>query len=938
MEEYPDIDDPEFQYRIAQRLEFRNLYNTDGLYAHQEFVRRFMSPYTPYKSLILYHSLGSGKSIACIAVAVDHYLHSRKKCIIVTKGDSGTINFINQIQMYHDMSMSGKRDEWNMSMFTMKHYISLSNQINNMSDGEIVNAFSNSIIVLDEVHNVRYLKKVTEHSVYGSIIRVLKLCTPSAGLGAKAGVKIIIATATPMTDNHEQINSLLGICNHSRKEPHSMRGIISYNCVIQDRPASTEMGTFEYVPGVRVWASEMTGHQRKAYSEEDTDKPPEDIYRKLTHISLFCFDDGTHGREVTEHKMKKTKMLATITSMSTKHTKQIRYVKYSILPEFSESLVGDALRNSSSKYSAVMDLLGSSSGNVFIFLEEVKGSGLLLLASILEHHGYELYLGDDIENMHPGKRYTMCVGSSDICPNNNDRLEGFNCDMNKNGNYVRVLLGSRVIGESITLKNVRQFYCLTPHWNDSTVDQAIGRVVRNKSHASLDVEDRNVNVYIHVSIFPDNPSNSVDIKKLLKCKEKEKDILKVSQKMIDEAVDKYCLEGASSSSDCPPLGFYPVSGAQRRSPSPEQLHVGVFAVAYMHHHEKNIARLIVKSILHNKRGPVNVYDLSDDIDIHPTVCKEVLCRMISSNVRVGNGPLPKPPRAGFVRAYGDAVFLTDDPSTPYVMVPRARTIRKDRYDTNPADKVPDGRVLVQSMDMTFPNAIQAFRRMQVKDKAAFLEYCIEYDAFSVLGQIDTAYAKIGDTIYHLLLYRDLESSYTSSKPVPKKPRGKTRAFDETSRTWYTVDPTHELLIFDAYRALVNNTLEQADSTLKIYGVISTIDGEMRLRLRGTENFEKSSSDRRYVKRGKNIRSIRKKQLLEILSCIGGVVPAASPHPPSAGLGANLVSRAFAPVERVESESALSETVSQDSSNNMSINEIVELIDKVIVESRLYIVL
>ena len=897
MEEYPDIDDPAFQFLIAQRLEFRNLYNTDGLYAHQEFVRRFMSPYTPYESLILYHSLGSGKSIACIAVAVDHYLHSRKKCIIVTKGDSGTINFVNQIQMYHDMSTSGRLDQWNMSMFTMKHYISLSNQINNMSDNEIINAFSNSIMVLDEVHNVRYLKKVTEHSVYGSIIRVLKLCM---------GVKIIIATATPMTDNHEQINSLLGICNHSRRDLHSMRGIISYNCVIQDRPASTEMGTLEYVPGVRVWASEMTGHQMKAYSEEDTDKPPEDIYRKLTHISLFCFEDGTHGREVTEYKMKKTKMLATITSMSTKHTRQIRYVKYSILPEFSDSLAGDALRNSSSKYSAVMDLLNSSSGNVFIFLEEVKGSGLLLLASILEHHGYELYLGDDINNMHPGKRYTMCVGSSDICPNNSDRLEGFNCDTNKNGDYVRVLLGSRVIGESITLKNVRQFYCLTPHWNDSTVDQAIGRVVRNKSHASLEAEDRNVNVYIHVSIFPDNPGNSVDIKKLLKCKEKEKDILKVSQRMIDKAVDKYCLESTSSN----------LSPVER-----EQLqikHVGVFAAAYVHHHEDIIARMISQVMSSTRgKGPINVYDLSDSIDIHPMVCKEVLCKMIYSNFCVGAKAPSSPEGNGFIRAYGDTVFLIDDPSAPYVMVPRAKTVRKKMHDRN--NVVLDGCALVQNMDTTFPNAIQAFRRMQVKDKAGFLEYCIGKSASNVLEQIDTTYAKINNTVYHLLLYRDLDSSYTSSNPVPKKPLGKTRAFDETNRTWSTVDSAHELQIFDAYRALVNNALEQADKTLKIYGIISTIDGEMRLRLRGTENFQKSFNDRRYVKRGKNIRSIRKKQLLEILTYIGE---------PSF----DLVSKTL------DSESAFSEaeTVSQDF--NMSINEIVESIDRVIVESKLYIVL
>ena len=265
MEPYPDIDDPQFQLLTARRLEFRNLHNTDGLYPHQEFVRRFMSPYTPYRSLILYHSLGSGKSIACIAVAVDHYLYDGKRCLIVTKGNSGTCNFVNQIQMYRNMSVSGKRGEWDMSMFTMKHYISMSNQINNMSNDDVAKNLSNNVIVLDEVHNVRYLKRATESSVYGSIVRVLKLCT---------NVKIIIATATPMTDNHEQINSLLGICNHSRDNLHSMRGIISYNCVIQDCPESVKMGTEEYVPGVPVWASDMVGHQREAYSREDTDKPP----------------------------------------------------------------------------------------------------------------------------------------------------------------------------------------------------------------------------------------------------------------------------------------------------------------------------------------------------------------------------------------------------------------------------------------------------------------------------------------------------------------------------------------------------------------------------------------------------------------------------------------------------------------------------------------
>eukprot|EP00850_Spirogloea_muscicola_P015071 SM000112S24013 [mRNA] locus=s112:454290:454828:- [translate_table: standard] len=154
MDLYPSIEDKSFQFLIAQKLELRNLRNPDGLYDHQEFVRRFMSPYTPYKSLILFHHLGSGKSIACIAVAVDHYLHDGKRCVIVTKGESGTDNFLEQIRRYR--KMSSRRHEWDESIFSMKHYISLSNQIMAMSDEDLVSSYSSKILVLDEAHNVRY--------------------------------------------------------------------------------------------------------------------------------------------------------------------------------------------------------------------------------------------------------------------------------------------------------------------------------------------------------------------------------------------------------------------------------------------------------------------------------------------------------------------------------------------------------------------------------------------------------------------------------------------------------------------------------------------------------------------------------------------------------------------------------------------------------------
>jgi hypothetical protein len=52
-------------------------------------------------------------------------------------------------------------------------------------------------------------------------------------------------------------------------------------------------------------------------------------------------------------------------------------------------------------------------------------------------------------------------------------------------------------------------------------------------------------------------------------------------------------------------------------------------------------------------------------------------------------------------------------------------------------------------------------------------------------------------------------------------------------------------------------------------LISTIDGDMRLRLRSTEDRGKSSNDNRYVKRGRSMKSIKKSVLIDILSSIEG---------------------------------------------------------------------
>jgi hypothetical protein len=495
-----------------------------------------------------------------------------------------------------------------------------------------------------------------------------------------------------------------------------------------------------------------------------------------------------------------------------------------------------------------------------------------------------------MSNLRPAKRYTMCVGSSDICPNINDRLDGFNSYINKDGDYVRILLGSKVIGESITLKNVREFYCLTPHWNDSTIDQAIGRVVRNGSHVDLEEQKREVDIYIHASVLLDDPSSSVDIKKLEKCKQKEQKIQEVAEEMIEHAVDKLCLIDTTAV---------------------KIDRVVNFAAAYIHNHVKGIADAVSSVFATSQEQMLNVHDVSRSLDIDQTVFNEALCRIIYSNTPLYAFMLPlhtaasrpssytRPShtssfgtfamkyemvrssrqkqgndcpgaKCGFLRAWDEYVFLVDDPSLPYVMIPEPHALAPngdEYFGVSASFGTSSHEIMTFHDEYTF---VQTFRYLPVRHKALVLEDAISHNKSDVLKCVSTLYADIGSYLYHLLLYRNLESSYTSSNPVPKKPLGKTRKFDPYNGTWSFVDcPVEEQVVFNSYKLFVEDLLSAADEKY-IYGLISTIDGDMRLRLRNIENKQKSMKDHRYVRRGKNMKSIRKDALIDVLQ---SVVPA-----------------------------------------------------------------
>ena len=70
-----------------------------SLLTHQKIVRDYLNVYTPYRGLLLYHGLGSGKT--CSSIAIAEGFKSSKRIIIMTPASLRT-NYIQELKKCGD--------------------------------------------------------------------------------------------------------------------------------------------------------------------------------------------------------------------------------------------------------------------------------------------------------------------------------------------------------------------------------------------------------------------------------------------------------------------------------------------------------------------------------------------------------------------------------------------------------------------------------------------------------------------------------------------------------------------------------------------------------------------------------------------------------------------------------------------------------------------
>lgn len=214
----------------------------------------------------------------------------------------------------------------------------------------------------------------------------------------------------------------------------------------------------------------------------------------------------------------------------------------------------------------------SDRGIVFVYFSEfVVGSGVILLGICLKAHGYEEFTEDKSIFVGVGReegRGGPCAGVTKSKVERESRkskaprfailrggratnrekykalFDTLNSYENRFGEYLQVMIGSRVSKEGISINNAIMMIFAQGSWNFSNNNQAMNRVLRATSHearlSSLPPGKNNIPVKIYnlVSVKRDGGS-TIDLESFLHSELKDRRISKVMRYLKQCAVDCY---------------------------------------------------------------------------------------------------------------------------------------------------------------------------------------------------------------------------------------------------------------------------------------------------------------------------------------------------------------------------------------------------------------
>lgn len=561
---YPKITDKDFYKIINEKKEFwdnraDNNKSFNCLQPYQKLLSNFINPISPYSSILVYYGVGTGKTLTSIAIA-ENFKYDYK-IIVCLKNNNLVTNYKQELlnnlcTVYNKEIKNGDSDTVKLMMKQINKYytfLTYNELVSNVIGTRIANTglqsktkikykdiqqkfvLNNSVLIIDEAHNI------TEIKAYSVILDLLKKGKNN---------KLVLMTATPIYDNIIEVFELNNLLNYDNNGilPTSEASLLKNGFIEKDKKSvsllndtsykltklgkdtlkKTLKGKISYLSAgnsndyaiktfkgtlltetkeiiketsnIKIFKSYMSDFQKTVYRETLTGNTNV-LFKNSTDSSLIVYPNKEYGPKGFVNNQK-----------------NLDYLKK------------ENLKNWSCKLFSLITEIQESKGLCFIYSNFVNQGGIDLIKLVLSKNGFSPYK----KNIKNKNSYIILKGN--IQPKRIQYLLNiFNNPDNKHGEHIKIIIGSPVVSEGLTFKNIRQIHIIEPSWNMSKIDQIIGRGIRFQSHSNLPLNERNVQIYLHTAI--DTYENSIDYLKYKLAENKDKAIKQIEYLLREIAID-----------------------------------------------------------------------------------------------------------------------------------------------------------------------------------------------------------------------------------------------------------------------------------------------------------------------------------------------------------------------------------------------------------------
>ena len=596
---------------------------------NQKFLKSFMSSNTPYNSLLLFHGTGTGKTCSSISIAEQYseeIMRQNKKIIVVLNPsiqDNFKKNIFNKqlvnlenpgsgnetsqclrdkylkmiktkkFRDYNDMS--SKIDRRVKSAYTFYGYQTLANKLKKWSPAQIKAHFSNTVLIIDEVHNIK------ENS--GDTDKLAKLLKDKL-VSKVSNLKLLLLSATPMFNEPTEIVYLLNLLLYNSGQIKSVEQELKVSTLFTTegelnsegsrilREVSTGLVSFlrsenplsfpariyphpselvskyptklydseipvEPIKDLNIVPCVMQGKQREVYEKMkmDNDYGAIDINGIMASDIVFPYskpdEEVEPARRIVTSYISGDSFWTHFTNNKTNPKQLYEYRAESANARDIYSYPNIA--NYSTKIAKIIEGIKNCKEGIIFIYSRFVWAGAVSIAFALEHAGAKRWKKNGkteqliVDNTRKSGESFPLKDLSYLLITGNQKLSADAYkdyltiqNQNKDGSKVKVIIGSESAKEGLDFKYIREVHILDPWFHLNKLEQVIGRGIRNCSHIDLPLEKRNVLVYHYAAVLNKDPSKegeTVDLKIYREAEKKDKQISVVERILRENAID-----------------------------------------------------------------------------------------------------------------------------------------------------------------------------------------------------------------------------------------------------------------------------------------------------------------------------------------------------------------------------------------------------------------